>query len=132
MITREKLAAMTDEELHEFMAGCGAAGGDELSALLDCEFLRRPQFMTTGCVRMIVRDWEDGGIPPSVPELRTLLAAARKVLGIPDGAHIRPAKLYEHDEWYELDSFEGQAMMNEIAADEELVRSGGPWPGLTI
>jgi hypothetical protein len=113
------------------VAGCGAAGGDELTALLDCELLRRPGFMTTGCVRLIVEDWEACAIPSCVPELRTLLAAARKVLGMAhDSTHLRPPRLYEDDVSYDLNSIEGQAIHNEFAALCEQARSGEPWPGL--
>jgi hypothetical protein len=83
MVTREYLAALSDVDLFEFIGvwedpDSGYALDLEGKALLDCELLRRPQFFLDPA--LIMADWEECDIPPSVPELRALIAEAKSQL----------------------------------------------------
>jgi hypothetical protein len=126
MMTRETLAAMTDEELYHFI---GRSLDRYDRALTDCELLRRPGFMREGGIRSILWEWERKPVPPSVPELRPLLRKAREILG-PDNARLGPLEGVETDKEYEFEDPTFQAFLTKLDEIGEFCASGGPWPGI--
>jgi hypothetical protein len=81
-VTRAMLAAMGDNELDAFWWENGTdlltKEHAEAHALVTCEMLRRSGYLDEPGLRSTVRIWND--IPPTVPELRELVEAARRFL----------------------------------------------------
>ncbi len=76
MVTKEMLAAMTDDEIKSFICGTyewndpNSPNYPEEMALVDCELLRRVQQGTGFDVNGIIEGWKGLDMPP---ELRTEL-----------------------------------------------------------
>jgi hypothetical protein len=85
-MTREELAAMSNDELFDFMCGTfdwnnpKAPDFPESMALVAAELLRRAQ--KRQCTRVwlpgVLEDWVGRHVPPSVPQLGPLLAWAKR------------------------------------------------------